>query len=174
MKDLMSLSCSLNLFSASSKASSLTCDRRRDGARWIRTEANRTERAPRRCGGGVQTYLRRDPRQVLEVAADPVGLLDDGVHAQLGDLVDERVLVAFSVLHHCGQQGESRSQGARRQQAEAAMRLGGIFFLPRSFLRLYSLMLTLISLTASSASVSSGRSWWFSGVAPSSSISSSG
>lgn len=54
------------------------------------------------------THLRRDPRQVLEVAADAVGLLDDGVHAQLGDLVDERVLVAFSVLHHCGQQGESR------------------------------------------------------------------
>lgn len=160
MKDLMSLSCSLNLFSASSKASSLTCDRRRDGARWIRTEANRTERAPRRCGGaGVQTYLRRDPRQVLEVAADTVGLLDDGVHAQLGDLVDERVLVAFSVLHHCGQQGESRSQGASGQRAEEAMEAWrNFFFLPKSFLRLYSLMLTLISLTASSASVSSGRS----------------
>lgn len=47
------------------------------------------------------THLWRDPRQVLEVAADAVGLLDDGVHAQLGDLVDERVLIALSVLHHC-------------------------------------------------------------------------
>lgn len=36
------------------------------------------------------------------MAADSVGLLDNGVHAQFGDLVDERVLVAFPVLHHCG------------------------------------------------------------------------
>lgn len=38
------------------------------------------------------------------MAADSVGLLDNGVHAQFGDLVDERVLVAFPVLHHCGHQ----------------------------------------------------------------------
>lgn len=116
MNDLMSLSCSLNLFSASSKASSLICDRRRDTRR-MRTELSDTKRAIlcRRCRR-TQTHLRRDPRQVLEVAADAVGLLDDGVHAQLGDLVDERVLVAFPVLHHCGQQGESRSRGANRQK----------------------------------------------------------
>lgn len=44
------------------------------------------------------------------MAADPVGLLNNGVHAQLGDLVDERVLVAFPVLDHCGQQRESSVQ----------------------------------------------------------------
>ena len=36
------------------------------------------------------------------MAADSVGLFDNGVHAQLGDLLNERVLVAFPVLHHCG------------------------------------------------------------------------
>lgn len=109
MNDLMSLSCSLNLFSASSKASSLICDRRRD-TRPIRTELSDTKRVIlcRRCRR-TQTHLWRDPRQVLEVAADTVGLLDDGMHAQLRDLVDERVLVAFPVLHHCRQRRESRS-----------------------------------------------------------------
>lgn len=46
---------------------------------------------------------------MFEVAADSVGLFDNGMHAQLGDLVNERVLVAFPVLHHCGQQRENGS-----------------------------------------------------------------
>ena len=40
---------------------------------------------------------------MLEVAADTVRLLDDGVHAQLGYLVNERVFITFPVFHHCGQ-----------------------------------------------------------------------
>ena len=44
------------------------------------------------------------------MAADTVRLLDDGVHAELGDLVYQRVLVPFPVLHHCGQQRARRSQ----------------------------------------------------------------
>lgn len=47
---------------------------------------------------------------MLEVAADSVGFFDDGVHAQLRDLVNECVLVPFPVLHHCGQQRESLRQ----------------------------------------------------------------
>lgn len=46
---------------------------------------------------------------MLEVAADSVGFFDYGVHAQLGDLVNEGVLVALPVLHHCGQQREHLS-----------------------------------------------------------------
>lgn len=46
------------------------------------------------------TYLRRDSCEVFEVTADTVGLLDDGVHAQLGDLVYERLLISFPVLHN--------------------------------------------------------------------------
>ena len=38
------------------------------------------------------------------MAADSVGFFDNGVHAQLGDLVNECVFVAFPVLNHCGQQ----------------------------------------------------------------------
>lgn len=41
---------------------------------------------------------------MFEVAAHAVGLLNDGVHAQLGDLVNEGVLVPFPVLEHCGQE----------------------------------------------------------------------
>lgn len=53
------------------------------------------------------------------MAADAVGLLDDGVHAQLGDLVDERVLIAFSVLDHCrgtaGAEQVKKSKEAKRR-----------------------------------------------------------
>ncbi|TNN67714.1 hypothetical protein EYF80_022030 [Liparis tanakae] len=96
MKDLMSLSCSRNLFSASSNASSLICGHER---------------------GRRQTEIRT---------------------------------VDVHYIHNMHK---------RREQ---------------SFLRLYSLMLTLISLMASRAWVSWSRSGWLSGVAPSSSISSSG
>lgn len=43
------------------------------------------------------------------MAADSIGFFDNGVHAQLGDLVNERVLVTLPVLHHCGQQRENSS-----------------------------------------------------------------
>lgn len=45
---------------------------------------------------------------------------------------------------------------------------------PRSLRRLYSFMFTLISLTTCTALASCGLSWWLSGVAPSSSVSSRG
>lgn len=50
------------------------------------------------------SYLWRNPCQVFEMAADSVGFFDNGVHAQFGDLIDECVLIAFSVFHHYGQQ----------------------------------------------------------------------
>lgn len=74
-------------------------------------------------------YLWRNPREVFEMAADPVGLLNNGVHAQLGDLVDERVLVAFPVLHHCGQQRES-SVHWPYQTDENHQAVGFVFFFP--------------------------------------------
>lgn len=37
---------------------------------------------------------------MFQVAADPVGLLDDGVDVQLGDLLHEAVFVPFAVLKH--------------------------------------------------------------------------
>lgn len=54
-------------------------------------------------------YLGWNSCEVFEVAADSVGFFDNGVHAQLGDLVNECVLIAFPVLHHCGQQRENNS-----------------------------------------------------------------
>lgn len=47
------------------------------------------------------------------MAADPVGFLDDGVHAQLGDLVDESVLVSLSVLQHCEHKGNAGEKAVR-------------------------------------------------------------
>lgn len=41
---------------------------------------------------------------MLEMTAYSVGLLDDGVHAQLRDLVDETIFIDFAVLHHYRQQ----------------------------------------------------------------------
>lgn len=55
------------------------------------------------------SYLWGNSCQVFEMAADPVGLFDNGVHAQFGDLFNERVLVAFPVLQHYGQQREYNS-----------------------------------------------------------------
>lgn len=46
------------------------------------------------------SYLWRNSSQVFEVAADSVGFFDNGVHAEFGDLFNERVLIAFPVLHH--------------------------------------------------------------------------
>lgn len=63
------------------------------------------------------------------MAADPVGLLNNGVHAQLGDLVDERVLVAFPVLHHCGQQRESSVHRPNRTDENQQAVGWGFFFL---------------------------------------------
>lgn len=57
-----------------------------------------------------EIYLRWNSCELLQVAADAVRLLDNRVHAQLGDLVDERVFVPFPVLHHCGQQRENLSR----------------------------------------------------------------
>lgn len=45
-------------------------------------------------------HLRSEPREVLQVAADPVGLLDDGVDVQLGDLLHEAVVITLAVLKH--------------------------------------------------------------------------
>lgn len=53
---------------------------------------------------------------MLDVAADAVGLLDDGVHAELGDLVDQRVLIPLPVLQDCGQESAQWGQGAAVQK----------------------------------------------------------
>lgn len=47
---------------------------------------------------------------MFEVAADSVRFFDNGVHAQLGDLVNKCVLVTLPVLHHCEQQRENLRQ----------------------------------------------------------------
>jgi len=62
------------------------------------------------------------------VAADTVGFLDNGVHAQLGDLVDERVLVDFPVLHHWGQQREDASDYVLDEYFTVQKTTEGIFF----------------------------------------------
>lgn len=109
-------------------------------------------------------YLWRDSCQVFEMAADSVGFFDDGVHAQFGDLFDECVLITFPVLHHYGQQREYNSCICKSitlmiyEYIYIYIEYIYFFFLPRSFLRLYSLMFTLISLTACRALVSWGRS----------------
>lgn len=41
---------------------------------------------------------------MLEMTAYSVGLLDDGVHAQLRDFVDEPIFITFAVLHNYGRQ----------------------------------------------------------------------
>ena len=61
-------------------------------------------------------YLGGDSCEVFEVAADSVGFLDNGVHAQLGDLVDERVLVDFPVFNHWGQQRGNSSDSALKKR----------------------------------------------------------
>lgn len=64
------------------------------------------------------------------MAADSVGLFDNGVHAQFGDLVDERVLVTLPVLHHCGHQRESNSHrvpDGNDQGRLHSIRIGRIF-----------------------------------------------
>lgn len=63
-------------------------------------------------------------------------------------------------------------EGARSQGHTSFV--ASVLFLPRSFRRLYSLMLTLISLTARTALVKGTLSEWDSGVEFSNSISSSG
>lgn len=45
-------------------------------------------------------HLRSEASEVFQVAADPVGLLDDGVDVQLGDLLHEAVFITFAVLKH--------------------------------------------------------------------------
>ncbi len=57
------------------------------------------------------------------MAADSVGFFDNGVHAQLGDLVNECVLVAFPVLHHCGQQRENSSYCALDKCNERGLKI---------------------------------------------------
>lgn len=49
---------------------------------------------------GDHSYLGCKACEVLEVAADPVGFLDDGVEVQLGDLLNEAVIVGFPIFHH--------------------------------------------------------------------------
>lgn len=99
------------------------------------------------------SYLWRKSCQVFEMAADSVGFFDNGVHAQFGDLFDERVLIAFPVLHHYDSRESTTHAHASRLLSEDIF-----LYLPRSFLRLYSLMFTLISLTACRAWVSWGQS----------------
>lgn len=79
-------------------------------------------------------YLWGDSCEVFEVAADAVGFFDDGVHAQLGDLVDKRVLVAFPVLHHCGQRSENSSDSVLDKtllQIHSSLQKGIFFFFYR-------------------------------------------
>lgn len=119
----------------------------------------------------MNSHLRCHSCELLEVAADTVGLLNDGVHAELGDLVDERVFISFSVFHHCKQK---YINSVRHLYKHSTTYQSGGELVPRSFRRLYSFMFTLISLTTCTAFVSCGLSWWLSGVAPSSSVSSRG
>lgn len=162
---LISLSCSLNFFSASSNTSSLN---------WEKDEEFLEQNKPKSQSPKpffFNPYLRCHSCELLEVAADTVGFLNNGVHAQLGDLVDERVFIPFSVFHHCAQK---KIHFVNTFITTVQHKKPGAKLLPRSFLRLYSLMFTLISLTTCTALVSCSLSWWLSGVAPRSSVSSRG
>lgn len=79
---------------------------------------------------GAAMYLGWNSCEVFEMAADSIGFFDNGVHAQLGDLVNERVLVTFPVLHHCGQQRENSSHcvpGRSNKRRLRSIRLQGSF-----------------------------------------------
>lgn len=47
-----------------------------------------------------RAHLRSEAGEVFQVAADPVGLLDDGVDVQLRDLLHQAIFITFSVLKH--------------------------------------------------------------------------
>lgn len=47
---------------------------------------------------GQEPHLWSKAGEVLQVAADAIGFLDDGVDVQLGDLLHQAVFIALSVL----------------------------------------------------------------------------
>lgn len=135
INDLMSLSCSLNFFSASSKASSLIWGK---GKRGVRTNMSTSTSSfwfffPTlfilRLWLMAALYLGWNSCEVFEMAADSIGFLDNRVHAQLGDLVNERVLITLPVLHHCGQQRENCSHctGNNNTRRPRSIQLYGSF-----------------------------------------------
>lgn len=64
------------------------------------SELSRASWACRQGEGEGGAHLGSKASEVLQVTADPVGLLDDGVDVQLGDLLHEAVFITFSVLEH--------------------------------------------------------------------------
>lgn len=164
IKDLMSLSCSLNFFSASSKASSLI---------W------KPERSVRECTWHFSEDLSWN--QWATCGEIPVRCL-----RWLLTLLDFLIMECMLSLEIFSMNVSSSpflyfttmdSRGSTIYAHANQLHIYSVcvcvyfyLFLPRSFLRLYSLMFTLISLTACRASVSWGRSGWLSGVAPRSSI----
>lgn len=55
---------------------------------------------PHRYVARVSIYLWCKTCEVLEVAADAIGFLDDGMEVELGDLLNEAVVISLPVLQH--------------------------------------------------------------------------
>ena len=64
---------------------------------------------------GQEPHLWSKASEMLQVTANPVGFLDDGVDVQFGNFLHEAIFITFSVLENWGvsQTGEWRKPSSK-------------------------------------------------------------